>query len=108
MATGRMGVTWALMGHCLLSYFESIVDLLVAAEGRDWTQWSSGTTRFGYQVRNAVAHSGQVHFNNPKALSVSWRGIKYSPNQNGQKVFDDIATVEFILLMEEIDRSGSI
>ena len=105
MATGGMGITWSLMGHCYLTYFEHLSDLIENAEGRDWTRWSKEIWKFGYQTRNAVAHSGEVYFKNPNAPNVNWRNLTYSPQDNGKRIFDDIGVVEFILLMNELDTS---
>lgn len=103
MATGRMGITWALMGHCYLTFFESVSDDLKSKLGQDWTTWNSKDAQFGYQIQNAVAHSGQIHFNNPNAPAVAWRNLTYDYSNNGRPVFDDITTVEFILLMRDTE-----
>lgn len=52
----------SLVGQAYLAFFEDISDELRAKLGRDWKLWTNETLRFGYQIRNAVAHSGRLHF----------------------------------------------
>jgi hypothetical protein len=105
MATGRMGFTWALMGQAYMTFYERLLESIEEREGRDWSRWSTEVWKFGYQVRNAVAHSGEIHFANPKAPAVTWRGVTYSPSDNGRKVFAELGVVELLLLMDELDSS---
>ncbi len=101
--TGEMGITWSLMGQAYLAFFEDIRHDLIQKLGRDSNLWSYETLKFGYQIRNAVAHSGRIHFNRPDNSPVSWKGLYYSHANNGKVIFEDIGVVELILLMFEIE-----
>lgn len=101
--TGRMGITWFLLGQAFLAFFENISDLIHSHEGKEWKVWKHETLKFGYQVRNSVAHSGCIHFKKPTCPSVTWRGLTFSPLDNGRPIFDKVGVVELILLMFDIE-----
>ncbi|MEX2642865.1 MAG: hypothetical protein WD270_05400 [Acetobacterales bacterium] len=103
MQTGRMGITWAIFSHAYLTYFESIKDTITRQHGSNWNTWTIEELKFAYQIRNACAHSGKVHFANPNATGVTWKGATYQPSDNGRKIFDDLSVVEILLLMEEVE-----
>lgn len=101
--TGEMGITWSLMGQAYLAFFEDIRHDLTQKLGRDSNHWPNETLKFGNQIRNAVAHSGRIHFKRPNTPSVSWKGLCYSHANNGEIIFEDIGVVELIVLMFEIE-----
>lgn len=100
---GEMGITWSLMGQAYLAFFEDIRFDLTQKLGKNSNHWSDETLKFGYQIRNAVAHSGRIHFNSPDNSPVSWKGLCYSHTNNGEIIFEDIGVVELIVLMCEIE-----
>ena len=55
-------------------------------------------------TRNSVAHKNEVFFRNPAAAPVTWRGLMYSPGDNGRKVLNgDFCAADFICLMTDLD-----
>lgn len=54
-------------------------------------------------VRNALVHGhGSITWDNPKAPSVSWRGISYGAQQIGRSILgQDVAVADLILLLIE-------
>jgi len=60
--------------------------------------------KFGRIVRNAFVHNGIITIRDLNAPPVSWGKLSYSAANNGQKIlYVDLAVVEIILLMEEMD-----
>jgi len=59
---------------------------------------------FGRVVRNAFVHNGIITIRDPKSPPVTWGKLSYSAANNGQNIlYIDLAVVEIILLMEEMD-----
>lgn len=93
-----------LVGEAFLSYYERHVDMVENLVGKEsegrWPQaWG-----FGWVIRNACAHDGNIFFKRSQHLPVQWRNLTYSYADNGRQVlFDDMTGVELILLMEEMD-----
>jgi len=59
---------------------------------------------FGRVIRNAFVHNGIITIRDLNAPSVSWEYLSYSADNNGQNIlYVDLAVVEIILLMEELD-----
>jgi len=93
----------ALLESSFIRYYEQQKEAVSLKFGADVKGWPS-EWNFARVVRNAFAHRGAIKFDNPKAQSVHWRNLSYSRNDNGRIVtFTDIAAVEIILLMEDID-----
>lgn len=68
------------------------------------------TLNFARIIRNAAAH-GKINFRNPRAPAVSWRGLSYSPADNGRQVIGlDIRMGDVLGLMfdanEELNKFG--
>jgi len=62
------------------------------------TEWN-----FARVVRNTVAHGGCIDLS-ASASAVSWRGLNYSPRDNGRKVlFNDLWIGDLIYLMMDMD-----
>ena len=74
------------------------------------TQYGENTTgwpqdwNFGRVVRNSFAHKGVVYFKNASAPPVQWRGLTYSPADNGRNVMNrDLWPADLIYLMMDMD-----
>jgi hypothetical protein len=97
------GIVAMSLGAAFVRYFESRKEEIRLRYGTLPYSWPP-ELNFARVIRNAFAHGGKIFFENPGAGAVSWMGIIYSPADNGRDiVFRDIALVEPILLMEEID-----
>jgi hypothetical protein len=59
---------------------------------------------FGRVVRNAMSHGGKVHFTNSGASPVSWKGLTYSPADNGRQILhSDLWPGDIFDLIIEMD-----
>ena len=89
-----------LLRGAFVQYFESVRN----QTGIDAT---SDSWRFGRIVRNAFVHDGRIRIDDPQATPASWRGITYGPRDNGRQILGlDIAAVEVVLLMRDMDEVG--
>lgn len=103
--TGLQGVHGAMISSAFVKYFEEYRSLVEARCTKDVKNWPS-VWNFGRVIRNALAHKGQIKFDNQNASPVIWRKLKYSPSDNGKQVlYQDMTSVELILLMEEMDAN---
>ncbi len=92
-----------MIANAFVQYFEANRSLAVQKYTTNTQAWPP-IWNFGRVVRNALSHGGMVDFRNPNAAPVSWRSLSYGPAQNGrQLLYQDITSVELILLMEEMD-----
>jgi hypothetical protein len=99
------GLTGLIMQSSFIHYYETMVPAVEARFTSDRSQWPP-VWNFGRVVRNAFAHGGNIHFTNQNAASVSWHGITYGPSDNGRQImYRDVAQVEVIFLMEEMDAA---
>src|SRR5258706_10090981 len=64
------------------------------------TKFGSDTTKMGWRLefwscdQNAFSHGGKIFFETPQASSATWKGITYSPANNGRQImYQDIAHV---------------
>jgi hypothetical protein len=96
--------------HCLilqsmfLQYYESVLSDIELLYTTDVNKWPS-VLNFARVIRNACAHRGQIYFLNLNAHSVNWKTLEYTPLDNGRNIlFQDITSVEVILLMEDINK----
>jgi len=82
-----------------IHYYEKVKANL----GDDTQNWPD-IWNFGRVVRNSFAHGGKINFTNPRALSVSWKTLTYSPTDNGREIMPkDLTPVELIYLMKEME-----
>jgi hypothetical protein len=101
--TGMQGVHGSMIANAFVQYFEATRVLAEQKYTTNTQAWPL-TWNFGRVVRNALSHGGTVNFTNQNAPLVSWRSLSYGPAQNGrQLLYQDITSVELILLMEEMD-----
>ncbi|WDM76418.1 hypothetical protein ACCQ13_05340 [Xanthomonas sp. NCPPB 1638] len=88
------------------NYFERNRALIQSKYGeqKSWPEvW-----RFAVVVRNAMAHGGAVYFKRPDALPVKWRGVMYSPADNGKKLLHhDLWPGDLMDLILEMDQAIS-
>lgn len=71
--------------------------------GDDW-RWGSNW-RFGWAIRNALAHDGSIYFSNHRKPAVQWDGLRYDHTDNGYPVFEnDIGAADLILLMIDMAK----
>jgi hypothetical protein len=64
------------------------------------TEW-----KFGRVVRNSLAHDGKISFYKSTAPSVSWRGLTYSADNNGQEIIHtDLWPGDVIYLMIDMNN----
>ena len=86
-----------------VNYFERYRLYIEQKHGADPSKWPA-VWNFARVVRNTVAHGGCVHFHSASASAASWRGLTYSPSDNGRKVlFDDLWIGDLIYLMMDMD-----
>lgn len=85
------------------NYYEQNVSLLKAKFSSDAQLWPD-VWNFGRIVRNAMSHAGKIHFDNPKATPVRWRGLEYSPADNGHQILHtDLWPGDIFNLIIEMD-----
>jgi hypothetical protein len=88
-----------------IRYFETVRTTVETNFGTDTTGWPP-IWNFGRVVRNAFGHGGKIKFINPAAATVTWKTLSYRPADNGRQVmYQDIAAVDLIYLMEEMDAA---
>ena len=91
-----------LIKSTFIAYYEQF-SLVIQKKYGTIQNWPS-VWHFGRVVRNAFVHNGVITIRDPKAPPVSWEKLSYSAANNGQNIlYVDLAVVEIILLMEEMD-----
>ena len=100
---GLVGVAGSMLMSAFVHYYETVLADIKAKHGSDPGAWPA-TLNFARIVRNAFAHGGTLNFQSPTGLGGTWRGVIYTPADNGRQIlFSDLAAVEVILLMNEMD-----
>jgi hypothetical protein len=85
-----------------IAYYEQFSLDIKAKYGRI-QNWPS-VWNFGRVIRNAFVHNGIITIRDPKSPPVAWGKLSYSAADNGKSIlYVDLAVVEIILLMEEMD-----
>ncbi|MBB4132272.1 hypothetical protein [Xanthomonas sp. 3075] len=85
------------------NYFERNKVFVQKKYGVEQKYWPE-VWQFAAVVRNAMAHGGEVHFLNPKAMPVEWKGVRYSPIDNGRKLLHhDLWPGDLMDLISEMD-----
>ena len=86
------------------NYFERHRPQIEARFGNDPNSAWPGVWNFARVIRNAMSHKGMIHFDNPKATPVSWKGLEYSPRDNGRPVLHtDLWPGDLIDMLIEMD-----
>jgi hypothetical protein len=94
---------YALEQSMFVNYFERERPSIETKYGENTTAWPDDWN-FARVVRNSVAHKNAVFFRNPCADPVSWRGLTYSPADNGRRVLNgDLWAADLIYLMMDLD-----
>jgi hypothetical protein len=85
-----------------VEFYEDHLPWLKANVSPKDTQWPS-VWQFGRVVRNAVSHGGCCKIDDPKFVSVQWRGLIYGPAQNKRPILDtDLTFADMLILMFEM------
>ncbi|MCG6207645.1 hypothetical protein LPW26_23615 [Rhodopseudomonas sp. HC1] len=89
----------------IINYYERHLDEIKAHYGKAPADWPS-IWNFARVVRNAMSHGGHLNFENPKASSVSWGGLTYSPSDNGRLILHtDIWPGDLYYLLRDMENS---
>ena len=95
----------ALEQAMIVNYFERGRVAIEQRHGNDPKDWPS-VWNFARVVRNSVAHRNEVSFRNARSQGVSWRGLEYSPEENGRRVLNgDLWAADLIYLMLDLDEA---
>ncbi|WP_029934542.1 hypothetical protein [Sphingomonas sp. UNC305MFCol5.2] len=85
------------------AFFEQCREEVELKFGADVTGWPH-VWNFGRTVRNAMSHGGKIHFQNPGASPVSWKGLTYSAADNGRQILhSDLWPGDIFDLIIEMD-----
>lgn len=101
---GYKGASLAIVTSLYVTFFEQHKEWLRATYGADTKNWPS-LFNFCRVIRNFIVHhDGRVHFDNPKAASVEWHHITYSPADEGQQAVghDYISVGDMLVLLVEL------
>ena len=103
--TGLNRVHERMIEGAFQSYFEKVRPQVEQRFGTTTTQWPD-VWNFGRIIRNAMSHGGQINFRNPRAASVNWQNLTYSPADNGKQImYIDLTPVEVLRLLEDMDAA---
>jgi len=92
-----------IIGAAFVNFYESILDTIKSKfPGSPDPNWPA-VLNFARIIRNSYSHGGRISFQNAQASSVTWRGLSYSPIDNGRFIHDKIFVVEIIELMKEMN-----
>ncbi|ALU91518.1 hypothetical protein Hrubri_4373 [Herbaspirillum rubrisubalbicans M1] len=101
---GAMNALMFNLGQSLgTNYFERNQPAVKAKFGDKAKTWPD-VWNFGRVVRNAMSHRGEITFTSPNADPVSWKGLTYSPSDNGRRILHtDIWPGDLFDLIIEMD-----
>lgn len=89
----------------ITNYYERYLAEIEGKWGNDRTRWP-GVWNFGRVLRNAMSHGGRIDFRNKNASSVKWRGLIYSPADEGRLVLHtDLWPGDLYYLLREMDEA---
>lgn len=91
-----------IIGSAFVHFFELIRDKIETKYSSNTLKWPDDLN-FARVIRNAYSHGGNIHFLSPTAGAVSWRGLTYSPSNNGKSIHTDLYVGEIIELMKDIE-----
>ena len=85
-------------------FAEGLCDWVKSNHDGDAKNWPP-IINFGRVVRNAIVHGGKINFTNPNADPVHWRGLTFSPADNGTVAINAglLSGGDLILLMLEME-----
>ncbi len=85
-----------------VNYFERYRPEIETHYGNNTSGWPNDWN-FGRVVRNSFVHGGVLDIRNPSAAPVHWRGLTYSPADNGNKVMNhDLWAADIIYLLMDM------
>ena len=104
LGLGAVGHLLQSFGQALTTaFFEQCREDLERKFGTEVSGWPA-VWNFGRVVRNAMSHGGKVHFTNSGASPVSWKGLTYSPADNGRQILhSDLWPGDIFDLIIEMD-----
>lgn len=86
------------------NYYERHRQRIVDKFGEDPNLSWPSVWNFARVVRNAMSHRGELHFRSSTAPAVSWKGLSYSPKDNGRNILhQDIWPGDLFDLLFEMD-----
>lgn len=60
--------------------------------------------RFGWAIRNAIAHDGKIKIKDQNTKPVEWDGLQFAHSDNGHPVLDqDVGSADLVALMIAMD-----
>jgi len=100
---GITGIHGTMIMSAFIQYDANVRPLVESKYTTNTQNWPM-VCNFGRVLRNCFSHGGVITFLNLNATAVNWRGLSYSPTDNGRQVlYQDLTPVEIILLMADID-----
>jgi hypothetical protein len=105
LALGAIETLMYNFGQALATnYFERLRPTVEAQYG-DVSGWPP-VWNFARVVRNAMSHGGTINFQNSNSQAVSWRGLTYSPADNGRTILHtDLWPGDIFELIVEMDAA---
>lgn len=102
---GALGNLLKGFGQALITnYFERHRHDIVDKFGTDVNSSWPSVWNFARVVRNAMAHGGEILIRSPTAPPVNWKGLSYSPNDNGRNILHtDLWPGDLLDLLIEMD-----
>lgn len=85
-----------------IQYWETTKEKIVKQFGNDQTKWDN-LFKFGWIVRNALAHNFKVTVNNNKIDNIIWNGLNFGYSTNGVDISEQMMFLELIVLMKDIE-----
>jgi hypothetical protein len=101
---GIQNLMGSLYQQAFIAYFERNRDAIEAKFDKVRNGKWPMVLQFGRAVRNAFAHGGTVDIR--EDITVTWRGVTYSPVENGRQVlYNDLSQGDLTILMVDMDES---
>jgi hypothetical protein len=85
-----------------IQYWEEIKSSIISNYGQDQVSWPS-ILKFGWIIRNALAHNFKITIHNKAINSVQWYNLNFGYQTNGVSIDNEIMFIELIILMKEIE-----
>ncbi|MEJ7807671.1 MAG: hypothetical protein WKG03_17320 [Telluria sp.] len=87
------------------NYFERMRPTIEGIYGPQPANWPP-VWNFARVVRNAMSHGGAINFTNLGSPAVTWRGLTYSPAENGRNILhSDLWPGDIFDLIVEMDAA---
>jgi hypothetical protein len=103
---GFRGLLNSLFQPFVVNYYEREVVHVRTKFGSDRTSWPDAW-QMGWLVRNAVSHSGGVHFKNAGQKPVVWHGCSISHSDQGKPVMGGVLNqADLIALLIDMEEAA--